>query len=295
VSRRHDRYRNDLCRGESRIRPGRGLFGVRSPLLLAGLILFIWAAQAWALPSSRRLFEAKYGYKTTCSLCHEKGGGSASNDYGKTFLRAGANFPAFAKIEKKDSDGDGISNIDEIQAKSNPGDPRSTPNKPGDWLAEAGKVPVPEKPLKEVFKEAEAFAAVEGSLNESQVAFVRENTKTALTEDDRVPTFYFAIVGGKRVGVAQFIRVEGSKQPMSVGVAIDTKGQIAAIRVLKSEEDKRFGEEAFLRQFVGKSFKDPLKIGADLTAVPAQETLSQTFADGIRKSLWIVQAVFAKR
>lgn len=263
--------------------------------LLAGLILFLWATQAEALPSSRRLFDAKYGYKTACSLCHEKGGGSAGNDYGKAFLRAGANFPAFLKIEKKDSDGDGISNIDEIQAKSNPGDPRSTPAKPGDWLADAGKVPVPEKPLKEVFKEAEAFAAVEGSLNESQVAFVRENTKAVLTEDDRVPTFYFAIVGGKRVGVAQFIRVEGNRQPMSVAVAIDAKGQITAVKVLKSEEDKRFGEEAFLKQFAGKSFKDPMKIGTDLTAVPGREAFSQSFSDAVRKSLWIVQAVFAKR
>ncbi|HLG21623.1 MAG TPA: hypothetical protein VI382_02320 [Candidatus Manganitrophaceae bacterium] len=262
---------------------------------MAGLILAVWATQAMALPSSRRLFEAKYGYKTTCSLCHEKGGGSASNDYGKTFLRAGANFQAFPKIEKKDSDGDGVSNLDEIQARSNPGDPRSAPEKPGDWLAEAGKVPVPEKPLKEIFTGAEAFAAVEGGLNESQVALVRENTKEVLTEDDRVPTFYFAMAGGKRYGVAQFIRVEGSKQPMSVAVAIDTRGRITGIKVLKSEEDKRFAEEAFLKQFVGKSFKDPLKMGADLTAVPGQEALSQTFAGEVRKSLWIVQAVFAKR
>lgn len=297
MTRCHDRCWNDLCRdGLPWPRCLAGDKGRHRGLpLLIGLILFLWATQAEALPSSRRLFEAKYSYKTTCSLCHEKGGGSASNDYGKAFLRSGGNFPSFAKIEKKDSDGDGISNIDEIQAKANPGDPRSIPDKPGDWLAEAGKVPIPEKQLKEIFKEAEAFAAIEGSLNESQVAFVQENTKAALTEDDRVPTFYFAITGGKRTGVAQFIRAEGSQQPMSVAVAISIKGEIIAITLLKSEEDKRFGEEAFLKQFVGKSFKDPMKIGADLTAVPGREALSKTFANEVWKSLWIVQAVFAKR
>lgn len=82
---------------------------------------------------------------------------------------------------------------------------------------------------------------------------------------------------------------------MSVAVAIDTKGQITAIKVLKSEEDKRFGGEAFLKQFAGKSFKDPLKMGTDLTAVPGQEALSKTFADAVRKSLWVVQAVFGRR
>ena len=261
----------------------------------AAIIVMVWATQSFALPSSRRLFEAKYGYKTTCELCHEKGGGSSSNDYGKAFLRTGANFMAFAKIEKKDSDDDGVVNLEEIQTKSNPGDPRSTPQKPGDWLAESGKVPVPEKPLKKLFKGAEAFAAVEGSLNETQVASVQSNTGETLTEDDRVPTFYFAIAGGKRYGVAQFIRVEGKKQPMSVAVAVDIKGQITAVEVLKSKEDKRFGEGVFLGQFVGKTFKEPLKIGTDLTAVTGQEALSQTFATEIRKALWMVQAVFAKR
>ncbi len=264
-------------------------------VFFAAILVMAWATQAFALPSSRRLYEAKYGYKTTCDLCHENGGGSSSNDYGKAFLRSGANFQAFAKIEKRDSDGDGISNLDEIQAKSNPGDPRSTPDKPGGWLAEAGKVPVPEKPLKELFKGAEAFAAVEGSLNEGQVAFVQGNTGESLTEDDRVPTFYFAIAGGKRYGVAQFIRVEGKKQPMSIAVAVDIKGQITAVKVLKSEEDKRFGEETFLSQFAGKTFKDPFKVEADMRAVRGQEALSQTLSAEVRKSLWIIQAVFAKR
>lgn len=263
--------------------------------LLFGMILLAWIGNAFALPSSRRLFQGKYGYKVTCSLCHEKGGGSSSNDYGKAFLRSGGNFQAFAKIEKKDSDQDGIINIDEIVAKSNPGDTRSTPEKPGDWLAEAGKVPVPEKQLKDLYPEADAFAAVEGSLNETQVTFVQSNAGVTLTEDDKVPTFYFAIAQGKRYSVVQFIRVEGKKQPLSVAVAVDIKGQITKVKVLKSKEDKRLSGNPFLPQFAGKTFKDPFKVGADLTAVPGLEPLSQTFSAEIRKSLWVIQAVFARR
>ena len=250
---------------------------------------------AFALPSSRRLFEAKYGYKVTCALCHEKGGGSSGNDYGKAFLRAGANGPAFGKIESKDSDDDGVANGAEITAKSNPGDPRSTPDKPGDWLADAGKAPIPDKPLKDLFAGADAFAAIEGSLNEAQVAFVQDKTGEALTEDDKVPTFYFAIAQGKRYGVAQFIRVEAKEQPMSVAVALDTKGRITAVRVLKSKEDKRFGDELFLKQFVGKTINDPLKVGTDVTPVSGEESLSQAFSTEVQKALWIVQAVFGKR
>lgn len=265
----------------------------------AGLALVVIAlgvvTDAFALPSSRRLFEAKYGYKVTCALCHEKGGGSSSNDYGKAFLRAGANGPAFAKIEARDSDDDGVSNGQEIQSRSNPGDPRSIPDKAGDWLADAGKVPIPDKPLKALFPGAEAFAAVEGSLNQTQVALVQEKTGEPLTDDDTVPTFYFAIAQGKRYGVAQFVRVEGKKQPMSVAVALDTKGRITAVKVLKSDDDTRFPEEPFLAQFVGKTTTDSLTVGTDVTPVSGAEALSQTFSTEIRKALWIVQAVFGKR
>ena len=263
-------------------------------ILIVGVVLVWLVTHAFALPSSRRLFEAKYGYKATCDLCHEKGGGSSGSDYGKAFLRAGANFPAFAKLEKKDSDGDGASNLEEIQARSNPGDPRSTPDTPGEWLANAGKIPIPDKPLKELFAGAEAFSAVEGSLNDAQIALVQSRTGEALTEDNRVPTFYFAIAQGKRYEVAQFIRVEGAKEPLSVAVAVDLKGRITNVKVLKSKDDPRFKEETFLGQFRGKTFKDTLKVGVDLNAVPRQDRISETFASEVRKALWTVQAVFAK-
>ncbi len=261
---------------------------------VAAIILAAWAVDSFALPSSRRLFESKYGYKVSCALCHEQGGGSASNDYGKAFLRAGGNAQAFARVEPKDSDGDGASNLQEIQARSNPGDPRSTPDKPGGWLADAGKIPIPDKPLKELFAGAEAFSAVEGSLNDAQIALVQSKTGEALNEDDRVPTFYFAIAQGKRYEVAQFIRVDGVKQPLSVAVAVDLKGRVTDVKVLKSEDDPRFGEEPFVGQFRGKTHKDALKIGADLAAVPGQERVSHAFAAEVRKALWTVQAVFAK-
>jgi hypothetical protein len=105
----------------------------------------------FALPASARLFQSVYAYKTSCLLCHSDGGGSASNAYGKAFLRAGANLGAFKKIEAKDSDEDGIPNLKEILAKSNPGKKDSTPSHPGEWLAHAGSLFIPEKELKELF------------------------------------------------------------------------------------------------------------------------------------------------
>ena len=65
-----------------------------------------------------------------CSTCHTaampKKGQADVNAYGKALGKADKDGKFdFAKIEKLDSDGDGVSNIDEIKKGTNPGDPAS--------------------------------------------------------------------------------------------------------------------------------------------------------------------------
>lgn len=99
------------------------------------LLCVFYIQNSYALPTYDRMFEQQYKYSPNCLSCHILGGGSQTTSYGKDFLRYGANLKAFDNIAQKDSDGDGFSNLEEIQARSNPGDSKSTPKKPGDWLA----------------------------------------------------------------------------------------------------------------------------------------------------------------
>ena len=76
------------------------------------------------------LSEFNSRYKTsgshldTCSTCHASSSPSRENlnPFGKDFGAANHDFGA---IEGKDSDGDGVSNIDEINKRTFPGDPAS--------------------------------------------------------------------------------------------------------------------------------------------------------------------------
>ena len=58
----------------------------------------------------------------SCSICHTSV--PSRNPYGAAYASAGRNF---ATIASQDSDGDGATNIVEINAGTNPGDPGSTP------------------------------------------------------------------------------------------------------------------------------------------------------------------------
>lgn len=66
----------------------------------------------------------------SCMLCHQeaKKGVGPLNAYGKDFkAQKGTPAEKLAKIEKLDSDKDKFSNIVEINAGTNPGDPKSNP------------------------------------------------------------------------------------------------------------------------------------------------------------------------
>ncbi len=74
-------------------------------------------------------FNAQYGTTNTrlntCGLCHiDPAGGGARNPYGIDYANNGHSFTA---IEGNDADGDGFTNLAEINALTFPGDPKDFP------------------------------------------------------------------------------------------------------------------------------------------------------------------------
>lgn len=84
-----------------------------------------WAMTAHAVGSYLSHLNSRYGSSYSCTVCHTTTSGAAPrNAYGQAFGSAGHSFQA---IENQDSDGDGFSNLAEIQARTFPGDPNSKP------------------------------------------------------------------------------------------------------------------------------------------------------------------------
>ena len=99
------------------------------------LLMLLSAGFATALlgtMETQKAFVAKYPDAKAklgkCSTCHVKGmpkkDDAVSNAFGKELEKSGKPVD-FAKVEALDSDGDGVTNIAEIQAGTNPGDPAS--------------------------------------------------------------------------------------------------------------------------------------------------------------------------
>lgn len=266
---------------------------------LALLYLMSFPMDVHALPAYSRLFHAKYGYKVSCYLCHQTGGGSAINDYGKDFKRTGFGFSAYAKIEKRDSDNDNFENIAEIIAKANPGDPRSVPKVQGDWLERIEESFIPKDQLAKLFPEASFYTLLEGTLNDEQVAKIEALLGRSLGAEEKVPTFYFAFTGAKeqpqRIGLGFFASPKGLEGPMMLGIGISLKGEVTKLVIYKSDNDKKTFNEVFLEQFRGKTQLDSFKAGEGFMPIVERPDISQDIAESIKLSLFIMYQVFARR
>ncbi len=92
---------------------------------------------AFAYSSYLTAFNSKYGTSgtvlNTCGICHiNPAGGGSRNPYGTSFAGVSTHSSnpsgAYTTIEPLDSDGDGYSNITEINARTFPGDATSHPS-----------------------------------------------------------------------------------------------------------------------------------------------------------------------
>ena len=104
-----------------------GVLGVVAVLVAAiSAVGFAVSPPASSTPDRLNSFNEKYGTTggklDSCLTCHQSQAASRDNlnPYGTDF--AGANYD-FASIEPKDSDGDGVTNIDEIKKGTFPGNP----------------------------------------------------------------------------------------------------------------------------------------------------------------------------
>jgi hypothetical protein len=85
------------------------------------------SAQSGDLESAESKYPIIEGSRIdSCSFCHQ-GSPPALTQYGKDYLSHGRNSAAFTAIEALDSDGDGFTNIQEINALTFPGNPNDHP------------------------------------------------------------------------------------------------------------------------------------------------------------------------
>lgn len=239
-------------------------------MVLNAFIFFLSMQAAQALPPYANLFKAKYGFKPNCTLCHDPDSWEP-NGYGKLFLKNGRSLEALSKTESLDPDEDTFISIKEVQAKSNPGDPRSTPQRVGDWLKDIPPVEPPRKHLLALFLGAVEYKYHERNLDEPTRRKIEKSLGTRLRDEDVFPSYFTASKKGELAGIALYASTPGDKPCFFLsGYRPSGEGElrVAGIRVLECEE-KALKKSPYLNQFVGKL---PVELK---TIKPPKESLAE--------------------
>jgi hypothetical protein len=98
---------------------------MRKQGVFIGVLLGIWllSVSAYAnMVDANAVKSVHKGATIGCTSCHPEGNFRGLNSYGQAYKEAGRNAAAIETIDTADSDGDGMSNADEIEAGTNPGD-----------------------------------------------------------------------------------------------------------------------------------------------------------------------------
>jgi len=154
---------------------------------------------------------------------------------------------AFAKIEGADPDKDGATSIEEILAKSNPGDPASTPKRPGNWLSRKEEIQPPRRPLAALFPSATDYRYKEVELSGTAKARAEKTLGRPLSDEERYSTYFEALAGGKVVGRAAYASTSG-EDPCIFLVAVRAYGIVAGLRPLHCE-DRALKADGYLKGF----------------------------------------------
>lgn len=150
-------------------------------ILLVAVVALMGAPMVSAKSSFLTSFNQQYDTAGTrldsCTTCHN---GEAVNLYGRAYSGSGK---SFAAIENLDSDGDGFTNLVEINALNFPGNPNDHPQTTSEVIPET-PVNVTELPVN-VSPEQSATEIPVSSTTEEQPTEVPDNT----TEEQASPGF----------------------------------------------------------------------------------------------------------
>jgi len=147
----------------------------------------------------------------------------------------------------------------------------------------------PDRDMKDLFG-ADSYKTLWTKVGNKR-ATIEKRLNTKLDPDETEFRFWPVYKNGKRVGTITTHLGKGDYGAIEVVIALkhnDEKVWISAVRIQRDREKYRneLRSEGFLKQFVGKTSKDPLQVGKDLKAAHAKALKgSQVVALSVKKLL----------
>lgn len=149
------------------------------------------------------------------------------------------------------------------------------------------------KALQDIFPLATSFEAEILELDEKLKEGI--SASAAITFDEtHAPRvrIHTVLKNGEVIGYGLEDTVVGKWGPIHYLVGVDPEGTVREVIVLSYDEirGKPVAKRRFLRQYQGKTPKDPLRLRKDIDGISGATISSRSLTDGVRKLLFIFAA-----
>ncbi|MFC1521456.1 hypothetical protein ACFL6Y_03510 [Elusimicrobiota bacterium] len=222
--------------------------------LLGALCLVLIPAITVSLPSFQRMFEGKNGYKVNCTLCHTPDR-KRLNDYGNDFLKEGYSLDALETIGNWDADKDLARSFDEVKARSNPGNDKSTPTSPGFWLNQIFQIPIPIVELETAFPDATTFELLERKLTKDEASVINKKIEKGGLSESQYNCVIFVAKSDEGIkGGAMYMYFPSMSRKRGLDfflLSANPNGRIVKLSPINVRYNKKLKRYKFLRQFKG--------------------------------------------
>lgn len=162
------------------------------------------------------------------------------------------------------------------------------------WAEEYNLMPL-SKAQRMIFPEAVNFVEKPFELSDAQKDLVAEATELKV-RFKTVPVWLALDGQGQQVGIVVVDRVIGKHEFITYAVGIRPQGKATMPVILDYRESygQQIEQEAWRRQFVGKTRHDVLKVGKDIDHISGATLSCVNVTNGVRRLLFTYELVLAK-
>lgn len=216
--------------------------------IVAALALLVTTASpTWASEDLLRAARVLYPFHrgslvVSCTLCHQGAEGGALNVYGKDVQSAGSDRRALLQVDWRDSDRDGVMNIDELRVDSHPADRNDTPTPKELAEVRAAEWPLEMVSYPEFLVDVKRVRSTSAVLSEREEGRVSAALERPLSPYERQPFFVVARTDARGTlrddlaGAIYVIDATGPSGPMQVAVFLLPNRVVAGVIVMRHNE-----------------------------------------------------------
>jgi len=152
-----------------------------------------------------------------------------------------------------------------------------------------------EEALRQILPQAESFEKKVIVLSQEQKTKIGQLADVVFdAQSDHEYVFHIGKLKGKIVGYVAEDTVHGKWGPIHYMMAMTPNGEVSDTIVLEYKErrGRPVAKKRFLRQYIGKTVHNPIKLRKDIDGITGATISSRGMTDGVRKLLYIFEEFF---